>query len=234
MQHNCNNFMFKPFLLSVTSYLPPATRRCSRRSGFTLIELIVAMGLFAVIVTIAVGGFANAIKAQRQAAALISTNSNVSLAIEQMMREMRTSADFCLNATQNNYSDIVAYPGQTPCYPDMPGLRENISFHNANQKIVKYCRYEDANGLGMIMRGVRATSTGAFAADECDGADFQPITANNVNIRNLSFLVSGNEGNDDAQTFVTITMSVSPVEHTVENSIINIQTSVSSRFPSDH
>ena len=68
-------------------------------SGFTLVELIVAVGLFAVVVSIALGGFARALRTQRQVAALISANSNVSLAIEQMAREIRTGRIFCREST---------------------------------------------------------------------------------------------------------------------------------------
>ncbi len=85
--------------------------------GFTLIELLVAIGLFAVVTSIAIGGFANALRSQRQAAALLSANSNVSLAIEQMGREMRTGYDFCVSAScslselifKNARSETVTY-----------------------------------------------------------------------------------------------------------------------------
>ncbi len=63
--------------------------------GFTLIELLVAIGLFSVVTSIAVGGFTNALRSQRQTAGLLSANSNVSLVIEQMTREIRTGYDFC-------------------------------------------------------------------------------------------------------------------------------------------
>ncbi|MEK7507619.1 MAG: type II secretion system protein [Patescibacteria group bacterium] len=63
--------------------------------GFTLIELLVSVSVFIIIVTIAVGGFVGALRTQRQVAALISANNNVSLAIEQMAREIRTGRNFC-------------------------------------------------------------------------------------------------------------------------------------------
>lgn len=77
------------------SCLKPKTYKLEARSGFTLIELIVAIGVFSTIVSIAVGGFVRALRTQRQIVGLLSANSNASLVIEQMAREIRTGFDFC-------------------------------------------------------------------------------------------------------------------------------------------
>ncbi len=62
--------------------------------GFTIVELLVAMGIFLIVVEIAVGGFVNALRAQKQVAALIAAEGNADLALEQMAREIRTGY-FC-------------------------------------------------------------------------------------------------------------------------------------------
>ena len=59
------------------------------RKGFTLIELMVAVSLFAIIVGIAVGGFANALHTQHEVTLLLAVQSNATLAFEQMAREIR-------------------------------------------------------------------------------------------------------------------------------------------------
>ncbi len=87
-------------------------------SAFTLIELLVAIGLFSVVTSIAVGGFANALRSQRQTAGLLAANSNVSLVIEQMTRELRTGYDFCTT---------IACP-----------LRTELRFTNARGEKVAY------------------------------------------------------------------------------------------------
>src|SRR5260370_42656185 len=65
------------------------------RTGFTLVETIIAIGLFGILVSIAVGGFVNALHTQKEVGTLISAQSNVSLAVEQMAREIRTGYLFC-------------------------------------------------------------------------------------------------------------------------------------------
>ncbi|MBI4094335.1 MAG: prepilin-type N-terminal cleavage/methylation domain-containing protein [Candidatus Liptonbacteria bacterium] len=64
--------------------------------GFTVVELLVAIGLFGVIVAIAMGGFARALRTERQVTALVAANTNVSVVLEEMARELRTGLDFCI------------------------------------------------------------------------------------------------------------------------------------------
>lgn len=74
------------------------------RSGFTIVELLVALTLFSIVVSIAVGGFVRALRIQRQLAAFVAANGNVSLAIEQMAREIRTGRDF-----SSPRADVLAF-----------------------------------------------------------------------------------------------------------------------------
>jgi type II secretory pathway pseudopilin PulG len=91
----------------------------NKNSGFTLIELLVAISSFIVIISIAVGGFSGALRSQRQAIALMNANNNVSLVLEQMMREIRTgyNFNFCQNpnCSSNTLSFTNAY-GQSVIY----------------------------------------------------------------------------------------------------------------------
>ncbi len=66
--------------------------RASR--GFTLVELLIAMTIFIVVVAISISSFVRALRGQQAIVALISTNDNASLALEQMAREIRTSKNF--------------------------------------------------------------------------------------------------------------------------------------------
>ena len=66
----------------------------SRRAGFTLVELLVAMTLFSVVIAVATGGFIRALRTQRQLVSFASANSNLSLVLEQMAREIRVGRDF--------------------------------------------------------------------------------------------------------------------------------------------
>lgn len=64
------------------------------KTGFTLVELLVAMGLFLILLGIATGGFVKALRSQKEIVNLMEVNDNVSLILEQMAREIRTGFDF--------------------------------------------------------------------------------------------------------------------------------------------
>ncbi|MFH1346891.1 MAG: type II secretion system protein [Spirochaetota bacterium] len=64
------------------------------RKGFTIIELLVAMGIFSVLISIVSGGFISSLRTQRELTELISINDSANLTLEQIMRELRTGYNF--------------------------------------------------------------------------------------------------------------------------------------------
>jgi type II secretory pathway pseudopilin PulG len=138
------------------------------KRGFALAELIIAIGVFLTVVAIAVGGFAQALKTTRDAANLLAVNANVSLAIEQMTREMRTGYDFCV-------AGQICSGGS------------DIAFRNADQDAIRYyledgalfreCtgQCEGASGREQITAsnvGVKTLAFDLFGEDPGDG--YQP------------------------------------------------------------
>ncbi len=54
----------------------PKKYKAGSRAGFTLVELLVAIALFSIAVSVAVGGFVRVLRTQRQIVALIAANSS--------------------------------------------------------------------------------------------------------------------------------------------------------------
>jgi prepilin-type N-terminal cleavage/methylation domain-containing protein len=77
------------------------------QSGTTLVEFLVAMSIFAIFIAIAVGGFVQALANQRIILKLNAATDNMSLALEQMMREMRVGTNFYVG----NYSQSIGFDG---------------------------------------------------------------------------------------------------------------------------
>ena len=94
-------------------------KKLKRLSGFTVVELLVAMSLFSIVISIVSGVFIRSMRTQRTITAFIAANSNASLAIEQIAREIRTGTDFCIGEN-------------IPC-----GSSE-LKFTNANGEAVRY------------------------------------------------------------------------------------------------
>jgi prepilin-type N-terminal cleavage/methylation domain-containing protein len=82
----------------------------SGQSGQTLVELMVAMSIFAIFITVAIGGFIQSLANQRLVLKLISATDNMSLTLEQMMREMRVGTNFIAitNGVQFDWPDTEA------------------------------------------------------------------------------------------------------------------------------
>lgn len=169
------------------------------RRGFTIVELLVAIGLFAVIVSIAMGGFVRALRIQRQIVALITANSNASLVIEQMSREMRTAFNFC----------------ETPCSTP-PASSDSVNFTNSKGERVVYAFGTAPEGYGTITRQVNG------------GAPNQ-ITAENVNIRYVDFYVLGNPLYPPRVTVLVGVSPRAGQAGSVSDNITNIQTTISAR-----
>ncbi len=100
--------------------------RYSRESdkGFTLIEIIVAVGLFTVVMTLASGAYLIMISANRQAQSVATGINNLSFALETMTRNIRTGTDY----------------GCPTGGIDCPGGGDSFQFRNENGILVTYSR----------------------------------------------------------------------------------------------
>jgi len=179
--------------------------RADSRSGFTVTELIVAMGVFVVIVSIAVGVFVNAVRNQRRLVTLMAVNNNAGGVLEQMAREIRTGYRFCEG--QN--------PG-TPCDLAAPTLR----FTNHASSTVRYATSTD----GRVTRQVVGVDDDPF-----------PLTAEEIRVSYLRFIVSqagvsGGAADDICNPWrVTVVMGVRPRGDVDTARETRLQTTVSSR-----
>lgn len=69
------------------------------KNGFTLVELIVAVGLFASVMTIAAGAYLTIIRLNQQAQAIATGIDNVSFALESMTRNIRSGSGYGCGTT---------------------------------------------------------------------------------------------------------------------------------------
>ncbi|RJP45621.1 prepilin-type N-terminal cleavage/methylation domain-containing protein [Candidatus Parcubacteria bacterium] len=167
------------------------------RQGFSLVELLVSMGLFSAVVAVAVGGFIGALRNQRQAAALVAAESNLSLAMEQIAREIRTGHYFCDGAHTG-----PCLPGELIFVSPIGGVDQTVAYRLSN---------------GSIERSVGGT------------ANYEKLTAENVLVEYLEFILLGNQTSDGYPPRVTVTVGVTARNATVSIPPVRIQTTVSAR-----
>lgn len=120
------------------------TMRYSKKitAGFTVVELLVAMAVFASLITISSGVFIRSLRTQRVIVALIAANSNAGLAMEQMMREIRTGSGFSTNQSSLTFTNakgqMVIYRwNDTPTVRAIERSTDNINFKKITASNVK-------------------------------------------------------------------------------------------------
>ncbi len=208
------------------------------RKGFTLVELLITVALFTIIIAIAVGTFTNALRTQRQVSSLISAESNVSLSLEQMARDIRTGYLFC-NTPGN--TDVTDGGGTNPSPGALPGcgcalFSENPSWWECSSLI-----FYDAEG-NHVEYTLPIAGPGAGSLAECDSVDpagegvcengpFQSLTGNTVSLEYLHFFLYGQVEGDQWTPRITITMGITPssTDSAVASTTFNLETTVSAR-----
>lgn len=94
--------------------------------GFTLIEMMVALGIFVIALTISLGAVLKFKDVQRSTAAINQVQENLRFGLEHMAKEMRTGKNFsCSNC---NGGDNVAFTN---------AKGENVSYKLENNRLKK-------------------------------------------------------------------------------------------------
>src|SRR3989344_2963024 len=151
-----------------------------KNRGFTLIELIVALGLFSIIMVITTGGFVRFLKTERQALSFVSVNNNLGAAIEQMAKEIRTGKNFCTN-------------GQSCQSPDV------LSFVNSKGVEVPYCL---ESGAGKRNEGQDCSSGQEITGSKVSVGYLNFIVSDNDNYPpRITILIGANPNNESASIY---------------------------------
>ncbi|MBI4225175.1 MAG: prepilin-type N-terminal cleavage/methylation domain-containing protein [Candidatus Sungbacteria bacterium] len=168
------------------------TRNTKHENGFTLIEIIVAVSIFALITLATVQIMLIVMRTQETITRIQAIQDNARFSLELITKEMRTG---------------INYDANTPASTICTNNGSEIHFLSTSGQRVYYL---DPNGSGKIYR---ATSN-VTAADQCiNGANnqFNEFTGDQVFIERLAFILHGqNPAITDGQAMATITMRVRP------------------------
>lgn len=174
--------------------LSPAT--CNLQPGFTLIEMIVAVALFAVVMVVAVGALLSLTGANKKAQAIQSVMNNLNITLDGMVRNIRMGTEF--------HCGIGPYSGSS-----------GDSCSSGQSSFTFTCNPGTATCGGSDVRwayrlvcpiGLNADNTcpsGGYIQRSQDGGTTWPatgrLTAEEVSVENLTFYVVGTQKGADMQ-----------------------------------
>jgi prepilin-type N-terminal cleavage/methylation domain-containing protein len=161
-------------------------RKTSTR-GFTLVEMIVAVGLFAVVMMVSVSALLALVNANRKAQALQSVMNNLNVAIDGMVRSIRMGSQYHCGASGVYTATADCSSGDT--------LFAFEPFHSGADAVPPWVYWfaEDQNGVGRLYKSEDGTLTGGVA-----------MTAPEVSVDSVRFYVIGSSRGDSVQPKVLI------------------------------
>ncbi|MFT7644712.1 MAG: prepilin-type N-terminal cleavage/methylation domain-containing protein [Candidatus Paceibacteria bacterium] len=178
--------------------------RSTSQLGFSLVEMIVSLGLFSVVITISVGALLMLVATNEQLQSEQTVMTNLSFAIDSMTREIRTGTNYYCVARANpgglfsTAADQSTLDGTNDCDEGNSGSRslQGISFIEGGNSVTggadRILYFYDQTGFendGKIMRRVGNDAP-------------QSIVSSGIYITNAEFFVSGSESLDSDPTEV--------------------------------
>ena len=185
------------------------------QAGFTLIEMLVSITLFAIVMVVCVGALLSLVGANKKAQALESVMNNLNISIDDMVRSVREGTNFNGQTTFGGSAGCVAKPngGANDCVGNSSGGTHTFSFapygtntsgsYNPMYYIYapngsQNCTTTSGTG-GCIVRAEYSTTVGGYV--------IAPLTAPEVSITSMEFYVIGTIPGDIIQPRVIITIS---------------------------
>ncbi|MCE9541611.1 type II secretion system GspH family protein [Candidatus Kaiserbacteria bacterium] len=158
-----------------------------RTRGFTLVEMIVAVGLFAIVMLVSISALLSLVDANRKAQALQSVMNNLSIAVDGMVREIREGSNYRCGGVSPSNPNCTDAPGGSVFYftPNCTGSCSDWAY--VFDSTGTYC------GTNRLCRSVDG------------GVSFLPLTSPEVTIdASSAFYVIGAARTDQVQPKVLI------------------------------
>jgi prepilin-type N-terminal cleavage/methylation domain-containing protein len=187
--------------------------------GYTLLELIVSLGIFSMVMLVVLAAYVTLIHLDRQARATNQLASSLSFGIESMARSIRTGTEYACN--------------QSVTSPNCVGGGSSISFCLEGRT----CRDGDSDEEYLTTYMLKDDgSIGQCSGDLCTNATAISLTDPRIEITDLRFFVRGVDADDNpltndlAQPSVTFIVAGTMVTDGGETTSFSIQTGATQRL----
>lgn len=184
--------------------------------GFTLVEMLVSVAIFAIVMTIALGSLLAMSESDRKAQTLKSVINNLNFSLDSMSRSIRTGTTYHCDIGQGTLTatrDCTAAGATSFAFRSNEGNTVIYRFENSNRTTCG----QPSGTVGCVVRSTDGGST--YAA----------ITASEVVVNTLQFYVIGAQS-ASLQPKVTILLSGTVQANGTQQTPFNLQTSVTQRL----
>lgn len=186
--------------------------KTSHNSGFTLIEVLVSVSIFAIVMLIATGAVFSIVEANKKTHSLKSVMTNLNFALESIARDMRVGFGYTCDGSTDcqDGGDVFNYKANRSVdgdiWYDSTDTNDRIEYSVVNERLMKQ------------VQGIGPTANPSPV----------PITAEEIHILSMKFYLIGGALLDNKQPKVLITIKgYAGTGQT--RSDFNIQTTVSQR-----
>lgn len=179
------------------------------KKGFTLIEVLVSVSIFAMVMLVATGSVFSIVAANKKTHSLKSIMTNLNFALESMVRDIRVGSDYTCTGNGNS----------GPNCPTTPGTSFTFT---ANRDIDGDGLVNDQVTYSLVSNRIQRRVFGG------NNPTTAYITASEINITNMQFYVIGSGSGDGKQPKVVIVIQGNAGTGTT-GSNFNIETTVSQR-----
>ena len=185
------------------------------KNGFSLIEVLVSLSIFAVVITIAIGALMALIGANARTQNTQAVMTNVSYALDSMTREIRTGNDFFCGT-----DTTLPKSGTSP--QDCSSGGSAFAFNEGGKSLT--AGFPSTSRIGFRLNDAtieRRLGTGTW----------DPVTAPEIEITKLRFVVTGTTRGDTVTPTVTIFVSGTAGEKSDKSQVgFNIQTTIAQQL----
>jgi len=172
----------------------------TKQKGFSLVELLVAISIFTVVLTIAVSTLLVLVDANGKAQNMQEAMTNLTFAMDSMTREIRTGSGYYCSSSAFENEDLTTSDRQD-CPVSSQGIQ--ISFIEAGNSLTA-----GGSGQGSSRISYRFNSNDGRIYRQIGNGDFLPLTTDDLTITDMRFIVTGtdsfNTDNDTVPPLVTI------------------------------
>ncbi len=173
----------------------------TNQKGFTLIEMMVSVSIFAIVLVVSMGAILTIIDSNRKARTLTEVMNNLNFSLESMTRTIKTGVEPVVSGAGNTVITIQAI--NPDALPNDPFNRIPIQY--------------------------RLNETTMAIEKNVNNTGWTSVTSDNVEISDLDFVATGDHTDDDIQPKVRVLIEGEARINQKISSAFTIQTTVSQR-----